>query len=340
MEMSAGKLWRLRRLADDDGLFTMLAVDQRPPIKSLIAQRRADGTAPYDEVCAAKRMLVEVLGPHASAVLLDPAYAYPAAVDVARPGAGLLLTLEDSVFAPGRDGRRSTEIDGWSVAKIARAGADAVKVLAWYRPDAGPATRAHQEAFVERVGRACARHDVPFLLELLVYPLDDRATAHTDAVLGSVAAFSDARFGVDVFKLESPVPADRLPDRDDPGAQEALSAFAELNRLAGRPWVVLSAGATDEQFRRVLEYACGAGASGYLAGRAIWWDALGRYPDFDAVGAGLRTDGVSRMRVLNELVVAKARPWHQHPCYGDGPRLAGAGEGFRHAYPAADEVRA
>ena len=35
--MQPGKLWGMRRLADAGGRFKMLAVDQRPPIKNLIA---------------------------------------------------------------------------------------------------------------------------------------------------------------------------------------------------------------------------------------------------------------------------------------------------------------
>ena len=58
MELSPGKLWGLRRLADAGGRFKMLAVDQRPPIKNLVAERRGLDVASYDDVCAVKAMLV------------------------------------------------------------------------------------------------------------------------------------------------------------------------------------------------------------------------------------------------------------------------------------------
>ncbi|MGR3344416.1 MAG: hypothetical protein ACU0DI_14550 [Paracoccaceae bacterium] len=48
---------------------------------------------------------------------------------------------------------------------------DAVKVLAWYRPDAGGSVLGAQQDYVKRIGQDCAQHDIPFLLELLVYPL-------------------------------------------------------------------------------------------------------------------------------------------------------------------------
>src|SRR5690606_40537429 len=58
-------------------------------------------------------------------------------------------------------------IDNWSVEKIRRIGGDAVKVLAWYRPDASEDVIAHQQAFVRAVGAECRRYDIPYVLELL-----------------------------------------------------------------------------------------------------------------------------------------------------------------------------
>ena len=39
-EISPGKLWGLRRLADANGRWKMVAVDQRPPLMKTIAARR------------------------------------------------------------------------------------------------------------------------------------------------------------------------------------------------------------------------------------------------------------------------------------------------------------
>jgi len=271
MELSPGKLWGLRRLADAGGRFKMTAVDQRPPIKSLVASRRGTAEAPYEDVAAVKALLVEELAGSSSAMLLDPHYAYPGAARHVRPSQGLILTLEDSIFVETAHGRRSSEIDGWSVAKIKRTGADAVKVLAWYRPDADPAVSAHQQDFVATIGDACRRHDIPFVFELLVYPFPGDAGHTTDYVeqpgkrtehvLESVATFAHPAYGVDLFKLESPVGGANVsePATDDGSIQ---GTFDELGRIAGRPWVMLSAGAGKEAFVRILTYAYGAGASG------------------------------------------------------------------------------
>ncbi|HSF85871.1 MAG TPA: tagatose 1,6-diphosphate aldolase [Acidimicrobiia bacterium] len=342
MELSAGKLWGLRRIADAAGRFKMTAVDQRPPIKNLVAERRGTPEAPYDDVANVKSLLVEELAATSSAMLLDPHYAYPRAIQYVRPSQGLILTLEDSVFEETPQGRRSAAIDHWSVEKIKRIGGDAVKVLAWYRPDADPSVCDNQKRFVASIGDACRRYDIPFVFELLLYPLpgDTRHTTdyveqvgkRTEHVLESVVTFADEAYGVDIFKLESPIPATAVPDASGSDAAEAQAAFDELGRLAGRPWVMLSAGAGKADFRRILEYAYRAGASGYLAGRAIWWEAFQAFPDLDDMRRQLRSEGVGYMEEINRLTDEAAVPWHTHPRYGEGPALDGDGAEFRATY--------
>ena len=98
MTLSAGKLWGMRRMADEAGRFKMTAVDQRPPIKNPIKEKLGVDTPPWESVADFKKMLVEELQQESSAMLLDPHYAYPRAVSLYSPAKGLILTLEDSVF--------------------------------------------------------------------------------------------------------------------------------------------------------------------------------------------------------------------------------------------------
>jgi tagatose 1,6-diphosphate aldolase len=343
MTISAGKYWGMRRMADPAGRFKMTAVDQRPPIKNPIKAKRGTAEAPWEDVAGFKELLIRELQVESSAMLLDPHYAYPRGVTMLDARLGLILTLEDSIFRETPGGRLSAEIDDWSVEKIKRAGGDAVKVLTWYRPDGDPQVCAAQQAFTERVGAACRRFDIPFVFELLVYPLARDAEQTTDyvemqtkqaqLVIDSVHAFADPRFGVDLFKLESPVPAPAVPEPGAPGSQAVQRLFHELDRAAARPWVMLSAGAGMDEFRRVLHYAYAAGASGYLAGRAIWLKAFQRFPDWDGIRDELRAEAIPYMRSLNSITDAAARPWSAHPCYGaDGARVAPADASFRHVY--------
>ncbi len=337
MNLTPGKLWGFRRMADANGRFKMTAVDQRPPIKNPIAKHLGVDEAPWDQVARFKRLLIETLQDASSAMLLDPHYAVPAGVDAFSPTKGLIVTLEDSIFDDTPQGRRSSQIDDWSVGKIKRMGGDAVKVLAWYRPDAGPDICHAQQDFTRRIGEACARYDIPFLFELLVYPLpgDDDQTRdyvemsgkRSDQVLASVELFAHPDYGVDVFKLESPVNA-----AEADGSARVQELFDEMGRLAGRPWVMLSAGAGKPEFKAVLDHAYKAGASGYLAGRAIWLDAFGAYPDWDAIEKGLRGEGRAYMDELNDLTDAAATPWHAHPCFGGEVGFRPADASFRHDY--------
>ena len=343
MKLSAGKLRGLRRLADPQGRFKMIAADQRPPIKALVAERRGVPEASYEDVAGVKRLIVQELGGGSSAVLLDPHYGFPAAYDLVDADQGLILTLEDSRFVETERGRRSSAIEHWSVEKIKRAGADAVKVLAWYRPDADPAVSEHQQTFVETIGQECHRFDIPFVFELLVYAFpgsDTHTSEYTEQldkranhVIESVATFADERFGVDLFKLESPLPASEVPEHGTADSARVTEMFAQLNDAAQRPWVMLSAGASQAEFRRILGYAYEAGASGYLAGRAIWWQAFLGFPDWEGFRADLASQGAAYMEDLNKLTDQRAMPWDRHPLYGaDGPTLAGAGAAFQHDY--------
>lgn len=342
-QLSAGKYWGMRRLADASGRFRMTAVDQRPPIKNPIRQKRGTAQAPWEDVAAFKEMLICELQGRSTALLLDPHYALPRGITLLDPRLGMILTLEDSVFVESPGGRLSSEIDDWSVEKIKRAGADAVKVLTWYRPDADPAICSAQQEFTARIGEACRRFDIPFVFELLVYPLpgDSETTRdyvemrskRPELVIESVQAFTHPRFGVDLFKLESPLAAADVPGVGAEGWEGAQRWFDELGRVAGRPWVMLSAGAGMEEFRRVLTHAYRAGASGYLAGRAIWLKAFEYFPDWEAIRAALRGEACAYMDQLNALTAAAATPWNRHACYGpDGAHVVPADARFRHVY--------
>ena len=341
--LTPGKLWGLRRMSDERGLFRMVAADQRPPIKNPIAAHLGVEQAPYDEVARVKALLIETLGAHASAMLLDPHYAIPRGLHHLSPTRGLVVTLEDSVFKERHGGRLSASIEGWSVEKIKRMGGDAVKVLVWYRPDADERVLAHQRDYAARVGDDCARYDIPYLLEMLVHPLPGDADQtrdyremggkSADHVLETVREFAKPRYGVDVFKLESPIAGENVPGPDGEGGPEVQALFDEMGRLAGRPWVMLSAGASPQSFERVLQHAFEAGASGFLAGRAIWLDAFGHYPDWARMRAELEDKAADYMARINALASDRATPWHAHGRFGGTPpAIAPDDGGFRFAY--------
>jgi tagatose 1,6-diphosphate aldolase len=321
-----GKNRGLARLADADGHFRMVALDQRPPLFEAIAQAKGitKDQVEYADVTAAKRLLVESLAPHCSSMLFDPNFAVPAAIDVLPPRCGLIMTLEEHRTEETTGGRKSRAISNWSVEKIRAMGADAVKVLAWYRPDADPAINEHQKRFVREIGEDCARFDIPYVLELLVYPFLGSANHTADyvespgklpeLVIESVREFAKPEYGVDLMKLESPLAANSLPPRDGSAAAQAaqkeFDAIGDICRERNIPWVLLSGGAATEKFELVLDYAYAAGAGGFLAGRTIWLHAVrSHFPDRNAVAASLQKDGVGVLDRLSALTKAKGQAW-------------------------------
>jgi tagatose 1,6-diphosphate aldolase len=326
INLRLGKLWGLRRMATPAGHFNMMAIDQRHQIANLISKKRGirERDVSFADMVAVKRVLVEQLGGHASAVLLDPNFSFPGALERLPARTGFVVTLEDNRFEDTPGGRKSHSIRDWSVEKIKRAGGDGVKVLTWFRPDAAADVLAHQKRYVKSIGDECRRHDIALVLELLVYPLAPSARHAVDyaespehlpeLVLGSVREFVHPRYGVDLLKLESPLPGATLAARDGSSghleAQQWFDKMGGICRNAGIPWVMLSGGITSTQFVRVMEYAYAAGANGFLAGRAIWWDALQHYPDMEKFAAQLRTQGCATLRELDALTLCAGKPWH------------------------------
>jgi len=344
MKISAGKLRGMRRLADASGRYKMVAVDQRPPmlngLKPVLAPRLPD----YSDLSRIKTLLAERLAPQGSALLIDPDYGYSGAQSVIPAHCGVLITLEDYAFAETEGGRKTSSHPNWDVGKIKRMGADGVKLLLWYRPDAAADVIEHQKAYVTEIGDACRKYDIPFLLELLVYPFKGTAGHTTDytedkakrpeLVIESLKDFADPRYGIDIYKLESPVTADSLPDPDSSGADvdEAQGWFNRIGETIDRPWVMLSAGAGMDEFHRVLGFAYRAGANGYLAGRAIWSEAFRTYPDMDAMDAALTGKASDYMADINSLTDRLATPWVAAPAIAGSVELEHAGQTFPDNY--------
>jgi tagatose 1,6-diphosphate aldolase len=321
MKISPGKLWGMRRLADARGLWKMLAIDQRAPLFGPIAEKRGTKVAPFDDVARVKQILAKNLAAQASAVLVDPFHGYGRAIAEIPPHKGLILAYEHHATDNTPGGRKTDPIPNWGVGAIRKIGGDAVKVLVWHRHDAAPEVRAHQEAFVRAAGEACRAHDITHLLEVLVYPLPGEDNAafearRTDLVIEAIRPFTAPEYGVDIFKLEPPGAIKGVPDPDGPEAAAQQSAYDRMAKMLPRPWVMLSAGAGMTDFVRSMRYACRAGASGYLAGRAIWADAFTKFPDFDAMDRELATAGRRNLETLNELTDRAATPWQNHPAFG------------------------
>jgi len=287
-------------------------------------------------------------------VLMDPIYGHPYSVVHVPRDVAILLACEESGYdKAGSNGkeRKSRLLDGWSVEKVKRCGANAAKLLIYYQPDASVDTRSHQQALVRRVGEACAEHDLPFLLELVCYaitePSEDSpefARAKPNLVIRSAAEFSKPEYHVDLLKLEFPAMLSYTEEYShkmlDDKARGPVYSLAhvktfcqQLDEAAAVPWVILSAGVDIKEFLIQLELACAAGASGFLCGRAIWKDSIGKYPDGKAMESFLESEGIYNFKRANAAAEA-ALPWYEHRRFRGRQELAGPGPEWYREYPA------
>ncbi|MEP7289149.1 MAG: tagatose 1,6-diphosphate aldolase [Chloroflexota bacterium] len=265
-----GKYRHLSQCSSPAGRFNILAIDHRDSL--LTSLNEAAGQAiTLAEFVAFKSMIMRYLLPAATAVLTDPEVGFgPAIVNGSLGGqVGLLSPLEITNYTDHPSLRVTNFIPDWSVRKIKRIGGAGVKLLLYYHPDA-PNTH-HQRGIVARLVEECAEYDIPFFLEPMAYSLDKtRSLSNSELrqiVIENVRTFSN--MGIDVIKIEFPLNVDEEPDES-----VWTAALQELNAACAVPWTLLSAGIDYATFRRQCELACAAGASGIIAGRAIWAEAV------------------------------------------------------------------
>jgi tagatose-1,6-bisphosphate aldolase len=305
MTLRIGTLRGLDACASQTGKLSVLALDHRNNLRRMLGP--GDSAAvPYDQLVAAKRAVVRALMGTASGVLLDPELgAAQAVVDGSLPaGAGLIVSVEASGYGGPSTARVSSLLSGWSVGQAKRMGADAVKLLLYYHPDAD--TASEQEQLLMHVAEECADEDVPLFLETLSFSIDEDIPTLTGDARREIVVRSAHRLtaiGGDVLKSEFPYDAS-VTDRS-----RWAEACEELDEASSIPWVILSAGVDIPTFEAQTEAACRAGASGVLVGRSVWGDGVVMPPA--ERDDWLATEGVARMQRLVDIVEREARPWRE-----------------------------
>lgn len=342
--LTPGKRRGLERIASADGRFRMLATDQRGSLVRLLARRLgcAEEEVPPDALRVVKWAIIETLTPYASGLLTDPTYGFAAAMEAVGKSIGLLLCVDESgtqKLGRGKPAQISRRLENFSVEQAKLLGADAVKILVPYRPDADDGSREYQEHYVRLVGAECVRWDIPFVLEIVAYERDERgkdspeyARSKPEWVRESARIFSRPEFHADLLKLEFPADLRYVREFAD-GAFDGISRepvytltdverfCCEVDAASAKPWVILSAGVGYEEFRENVRLACNAGASGFLCGRALWQEGLALYPDREAMLSVLKTHSVEHFLALNALA-DRALPWFDHRSVGGRSRLA------------------
>jgi tagatose-1,6-bisphosphate aldolase len=272
----------LDRIAGPGGTFAILAMDQRGTLRGML--EKAGRPTGDDAMSAFKVDVIAALSPYASGVLTDVEYG----VAPVR-AAGALDARAGLIIASERSPQPRTEYDaaGRGPRFVADHGGVALKFLVRWRP--GPGEIVDE---VARVVADCRTQAMPSVIEPLIkLGPDDDAAAGYRMVIRSAELLAGLR--PDLLKLEWPGDA---------------AGCAELTKVCGPvPWTLLSAGVAYDAFVERTLVAMDAGASGYIAGRAFWGEAVA------LTGAErqrfLREVAVPRMTDLNAAIAGRGRPW-------------------------------
>lgn len=287
----------LDAIARPSGALAMVAMDQRESLRHMFDL--AGAGRPADDVLVRFKLdVAEALGPLASGFLIDRHYGFEAVREVLPAGTGLILAADDLTQQDGGP-VEETALDEVVLTQTDLGGVSALKLLVIWRRDA---RREQRVRLVERFVAECRARGVLSVLEPVVRATPEELDAGTwdldEAIREAAAELSPS--GQSLYKVQVP-----LSGTGDEAEQREASE--RLNDAITGPWVVLSQGVDRPAFLPAVEAACRAGASGFLAGRALWSDVVGR----DDVPSALRELSVPRLEALIEVVDREARPWRE-----------------------------
>jgi tagatose-1,6-bisphosphate aldolase len=236
--------------------------------------------------------------------LLDPTWGVPAVNenDVLPTTCGLLVAAENPDRGNFNGEPRPTKMIGQDAAWVKSQGGQAVKVLVSMHPGrpmkAGePDLTSETVELVRNIVADCKAQGIPSVIENLIYALPN-AEPLTDEqkenlIVESAILLNETK--PDLLKLEFP-----MSERGCKRLADSLTV----------PWAVLSAGVAFDQFKKVITISCDAGgASGFIAGRSIWKEAIGmNKADQEKF---LNSTAIARLEELNATVVGRAVPWQK-----------------------------
>jgi tagatose 1,6-diphosphate aldolase len=330
MNISIGKLRGLQQLADSKGMMTMCAIDHRGALRRALNEKNPNVVS-YQDMVDFKFDLCQAVAPFASAILLDPEYGAGQAIAAGLlPGPkGLLVSMEKTGYTGDSAARITELLPGWSIKKVKKMGASAVKLLIYFRPDLKDIA-SKQLDLVARLADQCLEEDIAFLVEPVSYPIEKAGTSSKKfAEIKPGLVIETARqitaLPIDVLKAE--FPADIKFEQDE---GKLLGLCRELNRASRLPWVLLSAGVDFESFRKQVKIACKAGASGFLAGRALWQEGAQIRSRHERMNFFQNT-AAPRLKELAEIADIYGKPWYSRLEAKNG-KFAPVAEGWYRSY--------
>jgi tagatose-1,6-bisphosphate aldolase len=296
-KMTTSELRGYQQICAPNGMMMVIACDQRGGMRALLARDPAEQAAISDATLGeTKSDIVQYLANEASCVLLDPICAVPKVVDdgVLARDVALLVGLDASGFDKTPEGYRlSRLVPGIDARRVRELGGTGGKIMVYLRSDK-PEANAHNIEILRRCIEDFAREDLLLVVEFLTYDLPGESHEDYSAKVSELVIEGTRiclELGSKVLKLPYP------------GTPEACAA---VTRLAGTvPWAVLSAGVDHTTFLGQVESAMHNGASGVIAGRALWKDCISL--DRKETANRLTTIAVPRLREIQAVIDHHAR---------------------------------
>ena len=286
----------LTKLARPSGALAMVAVDQREALRGMFAVHQS---APVtdEQLTQFKVDVARELSPFASALLVDQEFGVDAIIDQKAlvDTCGLIAAADLLVGPPGgaaTDTAVDPDVDPLRMKDIGSVG---LKFLVLWRNDESPDVRAK---LVEDFNKLCAVSGLPSIIEIIVKPPMDASKNFNREEELIIAAREAATWKPDLYKAEVPFHGE--------GDLNLVTKNAErISEAIGSPWVVLSNGVKQPYFNDAVKACAMGGASGFLAGRAVWADIVGAAD----IPKALRDVSIPRLERLAEIVDTHAKPW-------------------------------
>ncbi len=286
----------LTKLARPSGALAMVAVDQREALRGMFAAHQST-PVPDSQLTQFKVDVARELSPYASALLVDQEFGIDAIIDQkALQGSCGLIAAADLLVGPAGGAATETAVDpDVDPIRMRDIGSVGLKFLVLWRNDESPDSRAQ---LVAEFNKLCQISGLPSIIEIIVKPPTDTSRSFNREEELIIAAREAAAWKPDLYKAEVPFHGE--------GDLSLVTKNAErISEAIGSPWVVLSNGVKQPFFNDAVKACAMGGASGFLAGRAVWADIVGS-PD---IPKALRDISIPRLQQLAEIVDTHAKPW-------------------------------
>jgi sulfofructosephosphate aldolase len=274
----------------------MVAVDQREALRGMFAAHQTN-PVPDSQLTQFKVDVARELSPFASALLVDQEFGIDAIINQKALASSCgLIAAADLLVGPAGGAATDTAVDpDVDPIRMRDIGSVGLKFLVLWRNDESPESRLK---LVNEFNQLCTKSGLPSIIEVIVKPPTDASRTFDREEELIIAAKEASTWNADLYKAEVPFHGE--------GDLLAITRNSQrISEAVGTPWVVLSNGVKAPFFADAVKACAQGGASGFLAGRAVWADIVGSAD----IPAALREVSIPRLEKLAEIVDQYARPW-------------------------------